>query len=124
MNRRRHANAVPVAALVRWAVAAFFLCTAGLSYVYFKNEMQATGDDIHTLEGRLAALETQDEAARAQIDLLSSQSYLERRLAEGFIHLVPIPNDAIVRLHRRDTTASIDQETGDLQPIPNRYTDQ
>ena len=100
MNRRRHANTVPVAALVRWVVAAFFLCTAGLCYVYFKNQMQTTGDEIRNLEGELAALRTEDDTERAQIDRLSSHSYLQRRLAEGFIQLTPITDDRIVRIHR------------------------
>ncbi len=126
MNRRRHSNIVPVAALFRWVVAAFFLCAAGLSYVYFKNEMQATGNDIRTLEAQLATLETEDEAARAQIDRLSSQSYLERRLAEGFIQLTPIRDECIVRLHAKTagaTTAAAD-ESDELQPVSNRLTAQ
>jgi len=98
-NRRRHANIVPVAALVRWVLVAFFLCTAGLCYVYFKNQMQTTGTEIRDLEGQLSALRTQDDIARAQIDRLSSHSYLERRLAEGFIQLTPITDDRIVRIH-------------------------
>jgi hypothetical protein len=99
MNRRRHANSVPVAALAKWVVVAFFLCTAGLCYVYFKNQMQTTGNDIRNLEAQLATLRTEDETERAQIDRLSSQSYLERRLSEGFIQLTPITDDHIVRIH-------------------------
>jgi hypothetical protein len=99
MNNRRHLNAVPVAALVRWVVAAAFLCTAGLCYVYFKNQMQTTGNEIRSLESELNALRAEDDTERAQIDKLSSHSYLERRLAEGFIQLTPITDDKIVRLH-------------------------
>ena len=99
MNRRRHANLVPIAALVRWVVVAFFLAAVGLGYVYFKNQMQATGNDIRTFEAQLNSLKTQDDTVRAQIDRLSSHSYLERRLAEGFIQLTPITDDRIVRIH-------------------------
>jgi len=124
MNRRRHSNRVPVAALVRWVVVAFFLCAAGLSYVYFKNQMQTTGNDIRSLEGELATLQTEDEAARAQIDRLSSQNYLERRLAEGFIQLTPIRDECIVRLHAKaGTSATADNDT-ELQPVSNRITAQ
>ncbi len=68
MNRRRHANIVPVAALVRWVVVAFFLCTAGLGYVYFKNQMQTTGNEIRNLEAqlkRVAARRTTPSARRS-----------------------------------------------------------
>ena len=125
MNRRRHANVVPVAALVRWVVVAFFLGTAGLGYVYFKNQMQATGNEIRTLEGQLNSLRTQDDTVRAQIDRLSSHSYLERRLAEGFIQLTPIRDDCIVRVHPaagRNVAAA--DESDDLQPVSNRLTAQ
>ena len=127
MNHRRHANTVPVAALVRWVVVAFFLGTAGLCYVYFKNQMQTTGNEIRALEGQLGALTTQDDTERAQIDRLSSQSYLERRLAEGFIRLTPITDDRIVRVHLAGSrapgapTAATDT---DLQPVTNRIVAQ
>jgi hypothetical protein len=127
MNRRRHANIVPVAALVRWVVAAFFLCTAGLCYVYFKNQMQTTGDEIRSLEGQLAKLRTEDDTERAQIDRLSSHSYLERRLAEGFIQLTPITDDRIVRIHlagSRAPAAPTAATDTDLQPVSNRIVAQ
>ena len=120
MNRRKHANSVPVAALVRWVVVAFFLGTAGLCYVGFKNQMQTTGNEIRNLEAELSSVSTQDDTVRAQIDRLSSQSYLKRRLAEGFIQLTPISDDHIVRIHLgspRNATASLDAE--DLQPVSN-----
>jgi hypothetical protein len=129
MNHRRHANPVPVAALVRWVVVAFFLCTAGLCYVYFKNQMQTTGNEIRNLEGQLATLRTEDDTERARIDRLSSHSYLERRLAEGFIQLTPITDDRIVRVHLPESrtpatpTAAADS-TDELQPVSNRIVAQ
>jgi hypothetical protein len=118
-----------VAALVRWVVAAFFLCTAGLCYVYFKNQMQTTGDEIRSLEGELNTLMTEDDTKRAQIDRLSSHGYLERRLSEGFIQLTPITDDRIVRIHLAGSrpagagTASTD--AGDeLQAVSNRIVAQ
>ena len=127
MNRRKHTNIVPVAALVRWVVGAFFLCAAGLSYVYFKNQMQTTGNEIRTMEAQLSTLRTQDDAVRAQIDRLSSHSYLQRRLAEGFIQLTPIRDDRIVRVHlpgSRPATAAAAENAEDLQPVSNRFTAQ
>jgi len=125
MNRRKHANLVPVAALVRWVVVAFFLCTAGLCYVYFKNQMQTTGNEIRSLERQLDTLITQDDTERAQIDRLSSQSYLERRLAEGFIQLTPITDARIVRVHLAGSRATAALDTGDdLQPVSNRIVAQ
>lgn len=121
MNRRRHFNIVPVAALIRWVVVAFFLGSAGLSYVYFKNQMQATGSEIHNLEAQIAALNTQDQSIRAQIDRLSSHGYLERRLAEGFIRLTPITDNRIVRVRPRGTASATDNNDR-LQPVSNQVT--
>jgi hypothetical protein len=98
MNHRRNRNIVPVAALLRWIVASAFLCVVGLGYVYFKNQMQSTGSEIRNLESQIAQVEMQDDVVRAQISKLSSRSYLQRRLAEGFIRMTPITDDHIVRL--------------------------
>jgi hypothetical protein len=127
MNRHRHANRVPVAALIRWVVVAFFLCTAGLCYVYFKNQQQTTGNEIRTLEAQLNALATQDDIVRAQIDKLSSHGYLERRLAEGFIQLTPITDDHIVRVHLPGSQAASARSTDsadDLRTISNQVAAQ
>jgi len=124
MNHRRNANPVPVAALASWVVAAFFLCTAGLCYVYFKNQMQTTGTEIRNLESDLAALRSQDDTERAQIDKLSSHSYLERRLAEGFIKLSPITDDKIVRLHAGAVQKAATVDSDDSQNDSNRIVAQ
>jgi hypothetical protein len=118
-----------VAGLVRWVVATFFLCTAGLCYVYFKNQMQTTGDEIRNLEGQLSALMTEDDTERAQIDRLSSHGYLERRLSEGFIQLTPITDDRIVRIHlagsRAPAAATASADAGnELQAVSNRIVAQ
>ena len=120
MNRRKHANIVPVAALVRWVVAAFFLGAAGLGYVYFKNQMHATGNETRNLEAQINTLMTQDNTVRAQIDRLTSHGYLQRRLAEGFIRLTPIRDDRIVRVHTAATRTAAVDSADDLQPVSNR----
>ena len=127
MNRRRHANPVPVAALVRWVVAAFFLCTTGLCYVYFKNQMQTTGTEIRNLEAELNKLRAQDDAERAQIATLSSHAYLQRRLTEGFIKLTQITDDKIVRVHAAGSqrpAADAAADADDIQPVSNRIVAQ
>jgi hypothetical protein len=122
MNRRKHANLVPVAALVRWVVAAFFLCTAGLCYVYVKNTMQTTGTEIRNLQDQLNALITQDYILQSQIHRLSSTDYLQKQLGRRIVGMIPIQDDQIVRIHGRPATASASPEGADeLQPVSNRY---
>ncbi len=105
-NYHRHNNTVPVAALTRWVIVAFFLGAAGLSYVYFKNQLHASGDEIRNLERQLAEFETQNDVVRAKISQLSSRGYLQKRLAEGFIHMTPITDDRIVRINTTPARAN------------------
>lgn len=98
MNRRKHVNPVPVAGMAKWSVICAFLMIAGLSYVHFKNQQHATGSEIKALERQLADLTTQNDMVRTRISKLSSRAYLQRRVAEGFVHMTPITDDRIVRI--------------------------
>ena len=114
-NYHRHPNAVPVAALARWILVAFFLGAVGLSYVYFKNQLHAAGDEIRNLERESEALVEQDTAVRLQISTLSSRPYLQKRLAEGFIHLKPITDTSIVRMGNSLPGVALSE----LRPVSN-----
>ncbi|HEX8311189.1 MAG TPA: hypothetical protein VF614_07735 [Chthoniobacteraceae bacterium] len=100
-NRRRHANAVPLASIATWIVVAAFICAAGLGYVYCKNQLHSTGQKIKGLERELSELVTQNEVVRSKIASLSSRAALQRRVSEGFIKLVPI--ERIVQLNAPGT---------------------
>lgn len=120
-NRRRHANTVPVAGIVRWVVFGGFVAVTALSYVRVKNQQHATGSQIKNLESQLADLSLQNEVVRAKISQLSSRSYLQKRLADGFIRMTPITDDRIVRLNTAPPvrrTASAD--SAELRAISNR----
>ena len=83
------------------------------------------GDEMKKQRITKARMAKMMETSRAQIDRLSSHSYLERRLAEGFIQLTPIRDDCIVRVHPaagRNVAAA--DESDDLQPVSNRLTAQ
>ena len=95
---------------------ASFLGAAGLSYVYFKNQLHGMGDEIRVLEGQLTDLETQNEVARTQISQLSSRGYLQKRLAEGFIHMIPITDDRIARVSRTPESKA----GNEVQAVANR----
>ncbi|MDB6156261.1 MAG: hypothetical protein JWL90_4714 [Chthoniobacteraceae bacterium] len=97
-NRRRHANAVPLALIATWILVLGAVGVAGLGYVYLKNEIHVTGAKIKSLENELAKLNTQDEVMRAKIAVLSSHDAMKRRLSEGFIKLVPVSDDRLVRV--------------------------
>lgn len=120
-NRRRHANSVPIAGIVRWAVVALFIGAAGLGYVYFKNQQHVTGAEIKKLERQLAEITMQNDIVRAKISQLSSRSFLQKRLADGFIHMEPITDERIVRLNAEPPSRqTADATSNELRAISNR----
>jgi hypothetical protein len=112
-NRRRHTNTVQVGSLLKWVVIAIFLGIAGLGYVYLSNQTQRSGNDIHTLETHLRNLQARNNEAEVRIALLSSHKELQRRLDEGFIKLVSIPDASIVRIN------VLRRSTDEIRPVAN-----
>src|SRR5207253_4129291 len=97
-SRRRNWNAVNAASLARWIVVTAFLALAGLSYVYLTLQLYQLGERKKAIENELASLRTQNDVASAQIAALTSRSALQRRLKEGYLKMIPISENSIVRL--------------------------
>src|ERR1700761_3063154 len=114
VNRRRHANAIPIASFATWALVGLFACAGGLGYVWCKNQLYTTGTEIKTLERDLADLKTRNEAALTKIAQLSSTAKLQERFVNGFIKLVPISNDHITVMSNAPATGA-----GELRPVSN-----
>ena len=113
-NARRHTNRLHFAALVRGVIITAFLGAAGLSYVYLKNQLHVTGAQRKGLEQELNELISENNVMEAQISKLTSRTALQRRLDEGFIKLVPITSQVIVRVHPQENSrwASEDHANG------------
>lgn len=74
------------------------LALAGLCYVYLTLQLHWLGDRQKALETTLAGLRKQVDVANVQIAALTSRSALQRRLKEGYLKMVPISEENIVRL--------------------------
>ena len=98
MNRAKNVNRVNAPALARWIVITAFLALAGLGYVYLSLRLHHLGDEKKALENELVSLRQQNDVANVQIAALTSRSALQRRLKEGYLKMVPIAEDKIVRL--------------------------
>lgn len=118
VNRRRHANAIPVASFLTWALIGIFACGGGLAYVWCKNQLYTTGSEIKQLERELVDLKNKNEVAQSKIAQLSSTAKLQERYNSGFIKLTPITNDHITILG--NSTAA--PNTGELRPVSNERT--
>jgi hypothetical protein len=114
-NRRRHANAIPLASFAMWGVIALFALGGGLAYVWCKNQLYTTGTEIKTFERELIELKNKNEVALSKIAQLSSTAKLQERYDSGFIKLVPITNDHITIL----TNKAPASETGELRAVAN-----
>jgi hypothetical protein len=114
-SRRRNWNAVNAASLARWIVVTAFLALAGLSYVYLTLQIYHLGERKKAIENELASLRTQNDVASAQIAALTSRSALQRRLKEGYLKMIPISENSIVRL----TIPARSAEENAIQPVAN-----
>src|SRR6266480_2601205 len=97
-SRRKNCNAVNAASLARWIVMTAFLALAGLSYVYLTLQLYHLGERKKAIENELASLRTQNDVTNVQIAALTSRSALQRRLKEGYLKMIPISENNIVRL--------------------------
>lgn len=114
MSRRQQLNYVDAASLVRWIVITAFFAIAGLCYVYLTLQLHRLGDRKKALENELAALRTQNEVAGVQIAALTSRTALQRRLKEGYLKMVPIAEQNIVRLAPMKRP-----DDNDIRPVVN-----
>jgi hypothetical protein len=117
MNRRRRQNFNPIDAssLARWIVLAAFASATGLSYVYLTVQLHHQGVQRKLLEQELIAVRTQNQDAKAQIATLTSRVALQRRLQEGYLKMVPITEQNIVRLNFPANSAGEDE----VRPVVN-----
>ena len=98
MRRSTQLNRLDAASLARWLVMTALLAVAGLSYVYLTLQLHWLGDRQKALETGLTGLRKQNDVANVQIAALTSRSALQRRLKEGYLKMIPITEQNIVRL--------------------------
>jgi hypothetical protein len=115
-SHRKNWNAVNAASLARWIVVTAFLALAGLSYVYLTLQLYHLGERKKAVENELLSLRTQNDVASVQIAALTSRSALQRRLKEGYLKMIPISENNIVRL----TIPVRPAEEDAIQPVANR----
>ena len=119
MNRRRRRknfNPIDAPSLARWIVIATFVAATGLSYVYLSVQLHHQGVQRRLLEQDMVATRTQNEDAKVQIAALVSRTALQRRLKEGYLKMIPISEQNIVRLSAPFRSRGEDE----VQPVLNQ----
>jgi hypothetical protein len=117
-SRRKNWNAVNAPSLARWIVMTGFLTLTGLVYVYLTIQLHHQGDRKKALERELVSLQSRNADAGAQIAALTSLSALQRRLKEGYLKLVPISEQNIVRLNPATHTIGGNAVATNQPPVP------
>ena len=114
--RRKTFNSVNAASLARWIVITVFLALTGLIYVYLTLQLYHLGDRKKALENELTSLRSQNDVASVQIAALTSRSAMQRRLKEGYLKMIPITEQNIVRLN----ALSRERREDAIQPVANK----
>lgn len=107
-NRRRNANAVPVASMAAWILLCLIIGIGGLGYVWLKNDLHGSGKEISKLEEQLRNLAMQNQAVRTRIDALTSRENLKLRYQSDkktFAGLIEIEGESLVFLGRMNSPA-------------------
>ena len=104
------------APLGREVVVTGFVALAGLIYVYLTLQLYHLGDRKKALENELASLHSQNDVASVQIAALTSRSAMQRRLKEGYLKMIPIAEQNIVRLNAPRPARPEDA----VQPVANK----
>jgi cell division protein FtsB len=85
------------------AIKAFLLCAmiggAGVGYVWQKSQIGELGRQITKREKRLGELQQQNEKLKKQLALMRSQQFLEMRVKELNLGLVPTQSSQFWRLN-------------------------
>lgn len=116
-SRRKQFNVVNAASLVRWIVLFAFVALAGLIYVYLTVQLNHLGDRKKALETELVAARLQNVETAGQIATLTSRAALQRRLKEGYLKMIPIGEQSIVRLNTPPLNVPGDDA---IQPVVNQ----
>ncbi|MGI8819390.1 MAG: hypothetical protein ACR2ID_00715 [Chthoniobacterales bacterium] len=115
-QRRTQFNTIHAASLARWIVLFAFVAASGLIYVYQTVQLNHLGDRKKALENELSIARLQNVDAAGQIATLTSRGALQRRLKEGYLKMMPIAEQSIVRL---SPSAGSPNEDG-VQPVVNQ----
>jgi hypothetical protein len=121
-NRRRHANALPLASMMTWLLVCAFVGAAGLGYVSLKNQLHTNASEIKRLEGEVDSLVSRVRNSQERIKELSAQAKVEEAWKRdgsklGGLRKI-VPTDHVVYVNR-PIQRPIDSDPGSLQQTAN-----
>ena len=100
-NKRRHAQAVPLAAILIGAAIAVCIAVFSIKALTVKYQLIQGGEKLKQLERELASVNVKNEALQTQKDLLISPPNLAKALEKGLIKLVKIDDKNVLPVGRQ-----------------------
>ena len=100
-NKRRHAQAVPLAAILIGVAVAVCVAVFAIKALTVKYQLIQGGDKLKQLERELASVNVKNESLQTQKDLLISPPSLAKALEKGVIKLVKIDDKYVVPVGRQ-----------------------
>ena len=97
-------------------IAFVTIAISGLVIVYLKNHLHSLGAQRVILEREMKDLAAKAAVNDAQIVNLTSRAALQRRLEEGFLKLVPIRAERLVRVRASSETREAVAMAGPAAP--------
>lgn len=111
-NRRRHANALPIAAWCLWITVA--VCVVGffVKALMVRYQVHQGGEKLKELERKVAECQLKNKDLDTRFERLASRTELEKKRKANFIKLIPIAEENVVHVGRQTNgIASTETET-------------
>ena len=122
MSALRQPSTATIRIVPLMMIAFVTIAISGLVIVYLKNHLHSLGAQRVTLEREMKELAAKAAVNDAQIVNLTSRAALQRRLDEGFLKLVPIRAERLVRVRATDGRAvavAMTSTPSQYQPVAN-----
>jgi len=116
LNRGRNDHALPLGPLMRWLCGVALIGLLGLCYVNLTHKLKADGNLCRDLEQAVRDLDEKLQVASGEIIRMTARPALERRRDEGFISMMPVAEERLVRLPPQTTVAALPGGKSETMP--------
>ena len=95
-NKRRYAQAVPLAYICIFVAVLICAATFGIRVLMLKQQLKQGAEHLAVLKKKISAANTSNESLRTKKEQLTSITSLKKAIADGVIKLKPIEDSFVV----------------------------
>jgi len=115
-NRKSQSAAIRFAPALKALVLCLLLGGSGVGYVWQQDQIAGLGKQIKARESRLEQLQEQNDGLRRQLETMRSPGFLQRKILELNLGLVPAQISQVIRLAEPGTEPSPLQQLAAAPP--------